>query len=221
MDATLDPDLDTAEMSDASESLDGHQGAAGVRRPSRREAEEAVRTLIRWAGDDVDREGLLDTPRRMATAWRAMFGGYGADPAEPLARTFEEVGGYRDMVLLRDIEFHSHCEHHILPIIGRAHVAYYPDRRVVGLSKIARVVDLVARRLQTQERLTAEIVEAIETHLKPAGIAVLVEAEHLCMAMRGVQKAGVSTMTTGFTGRFADAAEQMRFLTLLQRPHAR
>jgi GTP cyclohydrolase I len=186
-------------------------------RPSREEAEAAVRTLIQWAGEDPEREGLLDTPRRVVKAWSEMFNGYDQDVAEELDTIFEEVGGYKDMVLVRDIPFFSHCEHHILPILGHAHIAYYPRGGVVGLSKLARVVDIYARRLQTQEHLTANIVQAIEEHLKPRGLAVMLEAEHMCMAMRGIQKQGLSTVTTGFTGVFKeDPQEQMRFLSLVQ-----
>jgi GTP cyclohydrolase IA len=191
---------------------------ASARRPTREEAEAAVRTLIEWAGDDPEREGLLDTPRRMAKAWQEMFAGYRQDVAEELDTIFEDVGGYQDMVLVRDIPFFSHCEHHVLPILGHAHIAYYPQGGVVGLSKLARVVDIHARRLQTQENLTASITNAIEEHLKPRGLAVMVEAEHMCMAMRGIQKHGLSTVTTGFTGVFEDPHQQTRFLTLVHQP---
>lgn len=187
-------------------------------RPTRDEAEAAVRTLIAWAGDDPDREGLVDTPRRVARAFEEFYRGYGEDPAAVLARTFEEVGGYDDIVLVRDIPFYSHCEHHLVPFIGKAHIAYYPSSDgVVGLSKLARLVDVFARRMQTQENLTAQVVGAIDEHLKPRGIAVLIEAEHQCMSLRGVQKSGVSTVTTQFTGVFRDdPAEQVRFMTLLR-----
>jgi GTP cyclohydrolase I len=186
-------------------------------RPSREEAEAAVRTLIEWVGDDPTREGLLDTPRRMVKAWEDLFRGYGQSAAKELGTVFEEVGGYGDVVLVRDIPFFSHCEHHIVPIMGRAHIAYYPREGVVGLSKLAKVVDIYARRLQTQENMTAEIVNAIEENLQPRGLAVLVEAEHMCMSMRGVQKQGVSTITTGFTGLFRnDASEQVRFMTMVR-----
>jgi GTP cyclohydrolase IA len=188
-----------------------------IKRPSRKEAEEAVRTLIRWAGDNPDREGLVDTPKRVTRAWREMFRGYDQSVADELDTVFEEVGGYGDIVLLRDIPFFSHCEHHIVPILGKAHIAYYPREGVVGLSKLARVVDLFSRRLQTQENLTSEIVNAIDDHLKPRGLAVMMEAEHMCMAMRGIQKLGVSTLTTGFTGVFkSDPTEQLRFMTLVR-----
>jgi GTP cyclohydrolase IA len=186
-------------------------------RPTRKEAEAAVRTLIEWAGDDPDREGLVDTPKRVTKAWREMFQGYDQSVAEELDTVFEEVGGYGDIVLVRDVPFYSHCEHHIVPILGKAHIGYYPREGVVGLSKLARVVDIFAKRLQTQENLTAEIVNAIDDHLKPRGLAVMLEAEHMCMAMRGIQKQGVSTVTTGFTGLFKeDPSEQLRFITLVK-----
>jgi GTP cyclohydrolase I len=188
-----------------------------VERPSRDDVEAAVRTLIAWTGDDPMREGLLDTPKRVAKAYRELFGGYGEDAATMLRRVFEEVAGYDDIVLVRDIPFHSHCEHHMVPFVGKAHIAYYPDGGVVGLSKLARVVDIYARRLQTQEALTAQIVSAIDEGLRPRGVAVMIEAEHMCMVMRGVQKAGVSTVTTQFTGVFRDdPTEQVRFMTLLR-----
>ncbi len=184
-------------------------------RPSQQEAEEAVRVLLRWAGDDPAREGLLDTPKRVAVAYRELFAGYEQSPEDVLGRTFEEVSGYDDSVLVRDIPFFSHCEHHMLPIIGKAHVAYLPNGRVLGLSKIARVVEIFGRRLQTQENLTAQIAHAIEETLKPRGVAVMIEAEHLCMEMRGVQKQGSHTTTTTFTGEFkTNAAEQARFFML-------
>ncbi|MQT12135.1 GTP cyclohydrolase I FolE [Segnochrobactrum spirostomi] len=186
-------------------------------RPSREEAEAAVRTLIAWAGDNPDREGLIDTPRRVVKAYEEFYRGYREDPADVLDRVFEEVGGYDDMVLLRDIPFYSHCEHHMVPFIGKAHIAYYPTGGVVGLSKLARVVDVFSRRLQTQENLSAQVVQAIEDHLKPRGVAALFEAEHQCMSLRGVQKAGVSTVTSQFTGVFRDdPAEQVRFMTMLR-----
>jgi GTP cyclohydrolase I len=191
--------------------------ARTVERPSRDDVEAAVRTLIAWTGDDPMREGLLDTPKRVAKAYRELFGGYGEDAATMLRRVFEEVAGYDDIVLVRDIPFHSHCEHHMVPFVGKAHIAYYPDGGVVGLSKLARVVDIYARRLQTQEALTAQIVSAIDEGLRPRGVAVMIEAEHMCMVMRGVQKAGVSTVTTQFTGVFRDdPTEQVRFMTLLR-----
>ncbi len=190
-----------------------------IKRPTQAEAEAAVRTLLLWTGDDPDREGLKDTPRRVAKAYRELFAGYAQDPAEELGRTFEEVAGYDDMVLVKDIPFHSHCEHHMVPIIGKAHVAYLPNGRVLGLSKIARVVEIYGRRLQTQETMTVRIAEAIDEALRPRGVAVMLEAEHLCMSMRGVRKIGASTGTTHFTGVFKEEpAEQVRFLTLLRKP---
>ena len=191
-------------------------GMRRTRRPTREEAEAAVRTLIAWAGDDPEREGLRDTPRRVARAYEEFFAGYGEDPAAALERTFDEVGGYDDLVLLRDIPFHSHCEHHMVPFVGRAHIGYIPGERVVGLSKLARVVDLFARRLQTQEHLTAEIAAAVDGVLKPKGVAVMLAAEHQCMTLRGVAKPGASTVTMRFTGAFADPAEQARFVMLVR-----
>lgn len=186
-------------------------------RPSQEEVEAAVYTLLRWTGDNPEREGLKDTPKRVAKAFREMFGGYDMCPAEELGRTFEEVAGYDDLVLVKDIGFHSHCEHHMVPIIGKAHVAYLPDGKVVGLSKIARVVDIFAHRLQTQEAMTAQIAGVIQDVLNPRGVAVMIEAEHMCMAMRGVQKSGSTTLTTTFTGRFKDnAAEQARFMSMVR-----
>ncbi|CAH1659360.1 GTP cyclohydrolase 1 [Hyphomicrobiales bacterium] len=186
-------------------------------RPSREEAEAAVRVLLQWAGEDPDREGLLDTPKRVVRTYEELFRGYRDDPSLVLDRVFEEVAGYDGLVLLRDIPFYSHCEHHMVPIIGTAHIAYYPTQGVVGLSKLARVVEVYARRLQTQERLTAQIGEALEGTLKPRGVAVMIEAEHMCMSMRGIQKQGVSTLTTRFTGLFKeDPAEQARFMSMVR-----
>ena len=186
-------------------------------RPSREAAEAAVRTLIAWAGDDPDREGLVDTPRRVAKAYEELFAGYREDSAKPLKRVFHEVSGYQDLVLVRDIAFVSHCEHHIAPFFGKAHIGYHPKGGVVGLSKLARIVDTFARRLQTQEALSAQIVEAIETTLETRGVAVMIEAEHTCMAMRGVRKVGASTVTTQFSGVFRDDPnEQTRFLGLVR-----
>jgi GTP cyclohydrolase I len=188
-------------------------------RPTREEAEAAIRTLIRFAGDDPTREGLRDTPKRVAEAYSEFFAGYTQDPGEVLSRTFEEVHGYDDLVMLRDIRLESHCEHHMLPIIGVAHVAYLPRDRVVGISKIARVVEIFAKRLQTQETMTAQIAEAIENALKPRGVAILVDALHQCMTTRGVHKPGVSTITTRFTGVFAqDADYRDRFLRMVHGP---
>jgi GTP cyclohydrolase IA len=186
-------------------------------RPSEAEVEAAVRTLLRWTGDNPDREGLLDTPKRVAKAFREMFAGYDMCPAEELGRTFEEVAGFDDMVIVRDIHFHSHCEHHMVPIIGKAHVGYLPDGKVVGLSKIIRVVEIFAHRLQTQEAMTAQIANVIQDVLNPLGVAVMLEAEHMCIAMRGIRKQGSTTLTTTFTGQFKDnPEEQARFLTMVR-----
>jgi GTP cyclohydrolase I len=186
-------------------------------RPSREEAEEAVRTLIRWAGDDPAREGLLDTPKRVTKAFGEFFGGYRESAEEVLDKIFAEVEGYDDMVLVREIPFNSHCEHHMVPFVGHAHIAYYPSEGVVGLSKLARLVDVFARRLQTQETMTAQIVDALDEHLRPRGVAVLVEAEHMCMSMRGVKKSGSTTITSRFSGVFRDdPAEQVRFMSMVR-----
>ena len=186
-----------------------------VQKPTREEAEAAVRTLIAWAGDDPDREGLADTPRRVVKAYQDFYAGYGENPNEELARVFAEVEGYADMVVVRDITFYSHCEHHMAPFSGKAHVGYYPREGVVGLSKLARIVDMFSRRLQTQEALTAQIAGAIDEGLRSRGVAVMIEAEHSCMTMRGVKKHGASTVTTQFSGVFRDPNERLRFLTLV------
>jgi GTP cyclohydrolase I len=187
-------------------------------RPSREEAEAAVRTLIAYIGDDPDREGLLDTPSRVVKSYDEIYGGYRADASKFLTRVFEDVHGYDDLVLVRDIPFTSHCEHHMVPFTGRVQIAYYPSPEgVVGLSKLARVVDVFAKRLQTQEALTAQIHGAIELDLRPRGCAVMIEAEHMCMSMRGVGKQGTSTVTTQFSGLFkTDPAAQMRFFSLVR-----
>lgn len=185
--------------------------------PTRAEAEAAIRTLIRYAGDNPSREGLLDTPSRVVEAYEEFFAGYSQDPAEILGRTFEDVHGYDDLVMVRDIRLESHCEHHMLPIIGVAHIAYLPQNRVVGISKLARVIDVFAKRLQTQETMTAQIAEAIDAALKPRGVAILIDALHQCMTMRGVHKPNASTITTRFTGVFAESADYRdRFLRLAQ-----
>ena len=184
-------------------------------RPSREKALEAVRTLLAWAGDNPDRPGLIDTPRRVVDAYGEWFDGYDADVEKELSRTFEDVQGYDDMVLLRDIEVESHCEHHMAPFLGKAYVAYIPNEKVVGISKLARVVEIFARRLQTQEVLTNQIADSIERYLAPAGVAILIDAEHQCMTTRGVHHRHVSTITTRFTGAFkTDAALKDRFLKL-------
>jgi GTP cyclohydrolase I len=191
--------------------------AEEIVRPSREEAEAAVRTLIAWAGDDPRRDGLIDTPQRVVDAYEEFYAGYRQNAAEALDRTFEDIDRYDDIVLVRDIPFSSHCEHHMVPFVGKAHVAYFPTDKVVGLSKLARVVDVFARRLQSQERLTSEIVAAVDEALKPRGVAVMIEAEHQCMTLRGVQKHGASTVTTQFTGVFRDdPTEQLRFMTLVR-----
>ncbi len=173
-------------------------------KPTREEAENAVRTLLSWAGEDISREGLQDTPKRVVKAYADWFSGYAEDPADYLRRTFEEVADYDEMVVLRDIEFESHCEHHMAPIIGRAHVGYLPDKRVVGISKLARVVDGFARRFQVQEKLTAQIAQCIQENLEPLGVAVVVDASHECMTTRGIHKRGVSMITSQMTGSFRE-----------------
>ncbi len=175
-------------------------------KPTREQAEAAVRTLLSWAGDDPTREGLLDTPKRVAKAYADWFSGYGTDPDEYLARTFEEVAGYDELIVLRDIRFESHCEHHMAPIIGRVHVGYLPDGKVVGISKLARVVDAYARRLQVQEKMTAQIADCIQRVLQPRGVGVVIEASHGCMTTRGVHKRGVSMVTSKMLGGFRDDA---------------
>ncbi len=186
-------------------------------RPVTREAaEEAVRTLLRWAGDDPTREGLRDTPARVVSAYREWFAGYAADPADYLRRTFEEVGGYDEMIVLRDIAFESHCEHHMAPIIGRVHVGYLPTDKVVGISKLARVVDGYAKRFQVQEKLTAQIAGCIDEVLHPRGVGVVVDAVHQCMTTRGVHKRGVSLITSRMTGTFrSDARTRAEFLQFI------
>ena len=188
-------------------------------RPSRDEAEKAVRTLIQWAGDNPDREGLLDTPARVVRAYEEYFQGYNADPEDFLKRTFEEVEGYDEMVLLRDIRFESHCEHHMAAIIGKAHVAYLPNKRVVGISKLARVVELYAQRLQIQEKMTAQVANAINDVLQPQGVAVVIEAAHQCMTCRGVHKTGVSMVTSKMIGAFReDDRTRREFLSMISNP---
>ena len=183
---------------------------------TRASAEEAVRTLLRWAGEDPQREGLRETPGRVVAAYRDWFSGYSVDPRDYLRRTFEEMAGYDEMVVLRDIEFESHCEHHMAPIIGRAHVGYLPTRKVVGISKLARVVDVFARRFQVQEKMTAEIAACINDVLKPRGVGVVIEAVHECMTTRGVHKRGVSMITSKMLGAFrSDARTRSEFLTFI------
>lgn len=192
-----------------------------VERPTREAAEAAAKVLLAWTGDNPNREGLIDTPRRVVKAFEEVFGGYRENPEDVLDRTFGEIGTFDDIVVIRQIPFFSFCEHHMFPMIGHAHVAYFPIERVVGLSKIARVIDMYAHRLQTQERLTSQILSAIEENLKPRGVAVMIEAEHMCMAMRGVKKLGASTVTTQFTGCFRnDPEEQVRFFRLVRDPRS-
>src|SRR3569833_1891149 len=205
---------------DASAKLNPAKPLAGkqIARPSREEAEAAVRTLIAWAGDDPAREGLLDTPRRVTKAYREFFAGYEEDAKTILSKTFKEVGGYDDIVLVKDIPFSSHCEHHMVPFVGKAHIAYLPHVGIVGISKLARLVEAFSRRLQVQEVLTAQIIDAVNEHLNPRGAAVLLEAEHMCMSMRGVRAHGTTTVTQRFTGVFAEEkSEQDRFFEMIRR----
>jgi len=188
-------------------------------RPSRDEAEHAVETLLRWAGDDPTREGLRDTPARVARAFEDWFSGYNNDPEDYLKRTFEEVEGYDEMIVLRDIRFESHCEHHLAPIIGKAHVGYLPTNRVVGISKLARVVETYARRLQVQEKMNAQIASCIQRVLEPKGVAVVIEAQHQCMTTRGVHKTGVTMVTSSMLGAFRkDPLTRREFLTIIGNP---
>jgi GTP cyclohydrolase I len=204
----------------ATQPISDHVRAApqpAANRPTREQAEEAVRTLIAFAGDDPAREGVLETPGRVVEAYEEMFRGYRECPADVLDKTFSESEAYDDFVLVRDISFNSHCEHHMMPFYGKAHVAYRPVDRVVGLSKLARLVDIYAHRLQTQEHMTAQIVTAIDEILKPRGVALMIEAEHMCMSIRGVTKPGALTVTTQFRGTFRDdPSEQVRFLTSIR-----
>ena len=184
---------------------------------SREEAEQAVKTLIKWAGDNPNREGLLETPKRVVNAYNEFFAGYDVDPKKVLSKTFDEVNGYQDIVMLKNISLHSHCEHHMVPIIGKVHIAYLPINKVVGISKLARIVDIFAKRLQTQETMTQQIAETIQDALKPAGVAIYVEAFHQCMTTRGVSKPDVSTITTCFIGKFkSDEVVHNRFINFLK-----
>ena len=186
------------------------------KRPSREEAEDAVRTLLRWAGEDPKREGLIETPKRVAKAYEEFFSGYALDPHKELAKTFEDIQGFDDMVLVKDIEFVSHCEHHMVPIIGKAHVAYWPDEKVVGISKLARIVDVYAKRLVSQETMTKQIVDTIDQALKPKGVAVMIDANHQCMSIRGVNKMLSSTTTAMFSGNFkSDLHLQRRYMDMV------
>lgn len=186
-------------------------------RPSRTEAEAAVRTLISWAGDDPAREGLIETPKRVVKAYEEFFAGYDEDPDQVLGKTFEEVEGYDDMVMLRDIDLESHCEHHMVAILGKAHIAYVPTSKVVGISKLARVIEIYAKRLQTQETMTAQVADTINRVLAPKGVAILIEAKHQCMTTRGIKKPDVATITTQFTGVFKeDPNMERRFLSMIR-----
>jgi GTP cyclohydrolase I len=192
---------------------------AEVSRPTRDEAEQAITTLLRWAGDNPSREGLRDTPARVARAFEDWFSGYNIDPEDYLKRTFEEVEGYDEMIVLRDIRFESHCEHHLAPIIGKAHVAYLPTNKVVGISKLARVVETYARRLQVQEKMNAQIANCIQKVLEPKGVAVVIEAQHQCMTTRGVHKPGVTMVTSTMLGAFRkDPMTRREFLTIIGNP---
>jgi GTP cyclohydrolase I len=196
--------------------LDKKKPRKKLEMPDRKQAEEAVRTLLMWAGEDPDREGLIDTPRRVAKAYEDWFSGYGEDPVSYLRRTFEEVDGYDEMIVLRDIKFESHCEHHMAPIIGKAHVGYLPNNKVVGISKLARVVDTFARRFQVQEKMTAQIAHCIQDVLKPKGCAVIISASHQCMTTRGVHKTGVTMVTSQMLGTFRkDARTRAEFLQIV------
>lgn len=187
-----------------------------IHRPTPDEAKEAVRTLIRWAGDDPSREGLLDTPQRVIDAYREFFAGYEENPEDVLAKTFEEVADYDEIVLLKNMDFESHCEHHMVPIIGKAHIAYLPDKKVVGISKIARLLDVFAKRLQTQELMTKDIADTLERVLEPKGVAVIIDAKHECMTTRGVHKANTSTVTSQMRGRFrSDPKSRSEVLQLI------
>lgn len=195
---------------------------ASRKRPSREEAERAVRTLLMWAGDDPNREGLRDTPARVARAFEDWFSGYNDDPEEYMRRTFEEIEGYDEMVVLKDIRFESHCEHHLAPIIGRAHIGYLPNKKVVGISKLARVVEAFARRLQVQEKMNAQIANTIQNVLEPLGVAVVIEASHQCMTTRGVHKPGVSMVTSTMLGAFREnEATRREFLAVIGNPQSR
>lgn len=188
-----------------------------TQRPSREEAERAVETLLRWAGENPAREGLIETPARVVRAYEEFFAGYELNAEDELTKTFEDIQGFDDIVLVRNIDFVSHCEHHMVPIIGKAHVAYWPDAKVVGISKLARVVDIFARRLVSQENMTRQIVDCIDHALKPKGVAVMIEADHQCMSIRGVRKPGSATLTTTFSGIFKDdASVRDRFLRLIE-----
>lgn len=209
-------------MSNPAMVLQSTEAALGTERPSRAEAEEAVRTLIRWAGDDPRREGLRGTPDRVVRSYEEFFAGYNEDPVALLERTFEEVEGYDEMVLLRDIRLESYCEHHIVPIIGKIHIAYLPASRVVGISKLARLAEVYAKRLQIQEKLTAQIANTLDAVLRPRGVGVVIEAVHQCMTTRGVHKTGVTMVTSRLLGAFRDdASTRAEFLSVIGNPVSR
>lgn len=221
LDKGLDSKVHRPSEMDPSEFLD-KAVTPDLPRPSRDEAEQAIKTLLAYIGENPEREGLVDTPRRVVEAYDELFQGYTQSPVDVLNRTFGETAGYDDFVLIRDMQFVSHCEHHMMPFYGRAHIAYTPVERVVGLSKLARLVDIFGHRLQTQEHMTAQLAAAVDEVLKPRGVAVMVEAEHTCMSARGIRKEGSMTYTTRFTGMFRDnPAEQARFLSLVQAPPRR
>ena len=197
----------------------GKTDAAPAEKPSRTDAEKAVRTLLQWTGDDPDREGLRGTPDRVVRAFEEWFSGYAIDPVDLLKRTFEEIEGYDEMIVLRDVRFESHCEHHIAPIIGKVHIAYLPDRRVIGISKLARLVEVYAKRLQIQEKMTAQIANTLNDVLLPKGVAVVIEAQHQCMTTRGVHKPGVAMVTSRMLGAFReDQATRREFLSIIGNP---
>ena len=199
--------------------LGGEKSEISTPKPGRKDAEAAVRTLLRWAGDDPDREGLRGTPDRVTRAFEEWFSGYGVDPVDLLQRTFEEIEGYDEMIVLRDVRFESHCEHHIAPIIGKVHIAYLPDKRVIGISKLARLVEVYAKRLQIQEKMTAQIANTLSDVLLPKGVAVVVEAQHQCMTTRGIHKAGVSMVTSQMRGAFReDQSTRREFLAIIGNP---
>jgi GTP cyclohydrolase I len=216
MDAVIERVNDDPELKVIPQDNSDATSTASGDRPSRAEAEAAVKTLIKWAGDDPTREGLIETPKRVAKAFEEFFEGYTKDPEEILSKTFEEVAGYDDMVVMRGIRVESHCEHHMVPVQGIAHVAYMPNNRVVGISKLARVVEAYARRLQTQETMTAQIADAIEKYLDPKGVAVVVDATHQCMTCRGVKHHDVYTITRQFRGCFKEADQERRFWDLVR-----
>jgi len=213
---TMNDSISSSQSAEIRAQLQRERARAVENRPTREEAMSAVRVLLRWAGDDPDREGLVGTPDRVTRAYDEFFAGYQENPVEILSRTFEETEGYDELVVLKDIRFESHCEHHMVPIIGKAHIAYLPDRRVVGISKLARVLEVYARRFQIQEKMTAQVATTIQSVLQPRGVAVVVDASHQCMTTRGVHRPGVSMVTSSMLGVFRDNPETRReFLTLI------